>query len=119
MGLRERDVVDHFRRWLEADGWQVDLEVEWVDIIATRNGYTLVAEAKGATTSAGLDVDTGFGQLLRRMRDDDSTAYAIVVPRGAVRAALRVPEHVLVKLNTSVFSVDDDGTVRLEGGVAL
>jgi hypothetical protein len=119
LGLPERDVVDHFRRWLETDGWQVDLEVAWVDITATRDDQTLVAEAKGTTTSAGLDVDTAYGQLLRRMHDDDSTAYALVVPRGAVRAALRVPEHVLVKLSTSIFSVDDDGTVRLEGGVAL
>lgn len=119
MGLTERDVVDHFRRWLEDDGWQVDLEVEWVDITASRNDSTLVAEAKGTTTSAGLDVDTAYGQLLRRMRDDETTAYALVVPRGAVRAALRVPEHVLAKLGISVFSVDDDGTVRLEAGVAL
>ncbi|MEX2375452.1 MAG: hypothetical protein WD942_07690, partial [Dehalococcoidia bacterium] len=66
----------------------------------------------------GLDVDTAFGQLLRRMRGDDSTAYAIVVPRGAERAARRVPGHVLTKLRTAVFSVGDDGTVRLEGGVA-
>lgn len=117
--MPERDVVDHFRRWLETDGWQVDLEVAWVDITATRDDHTLVAEAKGTTTSAGLDVDTAYGQLLRRMRDDDSTAYALVVPRGAVRAALRVPRHVLAKLSTSIFSVDDDGTVRLEGGVAL
>ena len=117
--LQERDVVDHFRRWLETDGWQVDLEVEWVDVVATRDGCTLVAEAKGTTTSAGLDVDTAYGQLLRRMRDDYAVAYAIVVPRTAVQAALRVPEHVLAKLSTSVFSVDDDGTVRREGGVEL
>jgi glutamate mutase epsilon subunit len=90
-----------------------------VDITATRDDYTLVAEAKGTMTSAGLDVDTAYGQLLRRMPDDDSTAYAIVVPRGAVRAALRMAEHVLAKLSISVFSVEDDGTVRLEGGAAL
>lgn len=118
MGLREREVVHHFRRWLEADGWHVDLEVDWVDLIATRNDRILLVEAKGTTASAGLDVDTAFGQLLRRMRDDDAVAYAIVVPRGAVQAAVRVPEHVLAKLSTSVFSVDDDGTVRLEGGEA-
>lgn len=118
MGLPEREVVDHFRRWLEADGWQVELEVDWADITATRDDRSLVAEAKGTTTSAGLDLDTAFGQLLRRMRDEDSTAYAIVVPRGAVGAALRVPAHVLARLSISIFSVDVDGTVRLEGGAA-
>ena len=75
MGLGERDIVDHCRHWLAADGWHVELEVEWVDIISTRNDDTLVAEAKGTTTAAGLDVDTAFGQLLRRTRDDDSTTY--------------------------------------------
>lgn len=119
MGLPERDVVDHFRRWLEEDGWEVDLEIGWVDITATRHGRTLIAEAKGTTTAAGLDVDTGYGQLLRRMRDDDSTFYALVVPRGAIRAALRVPDPVLARLRISVFSVDDDGIIRLEGGVPL
>jgi hypothetical protein len=116
VGLREREVVDHFRCWLEAAGWEVDIEVDWADITAVRGDRTLIAEAKGTTASAGLDIDTAFGQLLRRMRDDDSTVYAIVIPRGSVRAALRVPSHVLTRLRVSVFSVGDDGTVRHEGG---
>lgn len=119
MGLREAQVVDYFVRWLEAEGWRVDLEVDWADIVAARDGRTFVAEAKGTTTSPGLDVDTAYGQLLRRMRDDESTTYAIVVPRGATRAALRVPDHVLGKLSASVYSVDEDGTVRLESGVPV
>lgn len=117
--LREAQVVSHFVRWLEAEGWNVSLEVDWADIVATRDGRTFVAEAKGTTTSPGLDVDTAYGQLLRRMRDDESTSYAIIIPRGAARAALRVPEHVLAKLIASVCSVDEDGTVRLERGAPL
>ncbi|MDP8931288.1 MAG: hypothetical protein M3O70_22635 [Actinomycetota bacterium] len=118
MELREAQVVDYFVRWLEAEGWRVDLEVDWADIVATRDGRTFVAEAKGTMTSPGLDVDTAYGQLLRRMRDDESTTYAIVVPRGATRAALRVPDRP-GKLSASVYSVDEDGTVRLESGVPL
>lgn len=119
MGLREAEVVDHFVRWLEAEDWDVDLEVDWADIVAIRDGGTVVAEAKGTTTSPGLDIDTAYGQLLRRMSDDQSTNYAIIVPREAVPAALRVPDHVLMKLSASVYSVDDDGTVRLERGAPL
>ena len=92
------------------------MEVGWADIVATRDGDTLFAEAKGTTASAGLDVDTAYGQLLRRMRDDEATSYAIIVPRKAVSSALRVPDHVLTKLSASVYSVDGDGTVRLERG---
>lgn len=52
----------------------------------------IYAEAKGRTTAPGLDVDTGYGQLLRRMPDEDqpATRYAIVVPTEALRAAERV-----------------------------
>lgn len=117
--MREAEVVDHFGRWLEAEGWQVDLEVNWVDVTATRDGRTLLAEAKGRTAAIGLDVDTAYGQLLRRMTDDPSTAYAVVVPSAATRAALRVPDHVLTTLRLSVFSVAEDGTVQLEAGVGL
>lgn len=119
MGLREAEVVDHFRRWLEADGWQVDLEVAWADVTATRGDRTLIAEVKGTTAAIGLDVDTAYGQLLRRMRDDALMAYAVVVPHEAARAALRVPDHVLAALHVSVFSVAEEGTVRLEGGQPL
>jgi hypothetical protein len=117
--MREAEVVGHFGRWLEAEGWHVDLEINWVDITATRGGGTLIAEAKGSTAAVGLDVDTAYGQLLRRMTDDPSTAYAIVVPSAATRAALRVPERVLNTLRLSVFSVAEDGTVQLEAGEGL
>lgn len=88
-------------------------------VSATRGTRTLIAEAKGTTSAIGLDVDTAYGQLLRRMSDDPTTVYAVVVPLAAVKAALRVPEHVLAALRLSVFSVAKDGTVRLEGGQAL
>ena len=42
------------------------------------------AEAKGWTWAIGLDVDTLYGQLLRRMKDPASGArYAVVVPIAA------------------------------------
>ena len=61
-----------------------------MDIIATRNDHTLVAEAKGTTTAAGLDVDTAFGQLLRRTRDDDSTTIRTSVSSRTVQRGHRV-----------------------------
>jgi hypothetical protein len=63
-------------------------EVEFVDMTATRDGETLYAEAKGRTSSVGLDVDTMYGLLLRRMRDESGAArYAVVVSSEAVTAA--------------------------------
>lgn len=56
-----------FAAWLSSQGWQVRRQVGYMDVVAERNGQRLVAEVKGRTGSPGLDVDTLFGQLLRRM----------------------------------------------------
>lgn len=53
--------------WLETDGWTITSELYFVDVIAERAGEKLYAEAKGRTTAPGLDIDTAYGQLLRRM----------------------------------------------------
>ena len=76
----------------------------------------MYAEAKGKTTSAGLDVDTLYGQLLRRMPDESTSArYAVVVPSAALAAALRVPAWVRKRLSISVNEVADDGAVTEHG----
>ena len=72
-----------FADWLRHDGWTVDTEVDFVDVSASRGGERLYAEAKGCTVAMGLDVDTMYGQLLRRMKDPASGArYAVVVTHG-------------------------------------
>lgn len=48
----EARVVDAFCRWLEAEGWQVTLEVDFVDVKAQRGADVLYAEAKGRTAAA-------------------------------------------------------------------
>jgi len=60
-----------FCAWLERERWSVEREVSFVAVLARRDGVTLYAEAKGRTTSLGLDVDSRYGQLLRRMTDSD------------------------------------------------
>jgi len=73
----------------------------------------LYAEAKGRTSEPGLDVDTLYGQLLRRMTDDNARVrYAVVVPTQATRAALRVPAKVRQNLRIDIYEVTDDDTVR-------
>lgn len=53
-----------------------------------------------------------YGQLLRRMPDDDPAArYAVVVPTVAVKAAMRVPAWVRERLRLDVYEVTDDGAV--------
>lgn len=109
----EARVVAAFRRHLEEEGWTVDAEVGFCDLVGVRDGSTLYVEAKGRTTSPGLDVDTMYGQLLRRMpvQDDPSARFAVVVPDVALQAVLRVPGRVREALRIDAYSVDADGAV--------
>lgn len=87
-------------------------EVDHADVVATREGVTLIAEAKGRTSSPGLDVDTLYGQLLRRMGAlSGDTRYALVVPEHLCRAVARVAEPVRDRLGIEVFLVSPDGKV--------
>jgi hypothetical protein len=111
-GGKESEVVQAFVTWLQGQGWGVDTEVAWADVVATPGAERLVAEAKGITSSPGLDIDTLYGQLLRRMTDLDGTTYAVVVPEKLVATASRVPLAVRSRLNIRLFGVAVDDSVR-------
>jgi hypothetical protein len=113
----EGRVVDAFCAWVEAHGWAIEREVSYVDVLATRNGRRIFAEAKGRTTSPGLDVDTMYGQLLRRVPGEaiGRDTFAVVLPDVAVRFAERVPAEVRQVLNIHIYGVAEDGTVRYVG----
>lgn len=111
--MTEAEVVSAFAAWLVIEGWSVWTEVDHVDVRAERDGVTLLAEAKGRTSSAGLDVDTAYGQLLRRMRPGvDELRYALVVPASARRAAERVRPEIRTILKIELYVVSDNGTVE-------
>lgn len=112
----EERVVAAFVAWLAAEGWDVQREVEGCDVVATRGGERLFAEAKGRTTSAGTDVDTMYGQLLRRMPEGavGRARFALVVPEQARWHVLRVPARVRALLGVEVYTVADDGSVTPE-----
>jgi hypothetical protein len=110
----EKRVIDAYVTWLERSNWTVRREVDFVDVYAERGDERLYAEAKGRTTSPGLDVDTLYGQLLRRMRDPEPGArYAVVVPTAALNAALRVPAWVRDRLSVDIYEVDNNARVHL------
>lgn len=110
----EERVITAFCNWLVEHGWDVEREVAFVDAVASRNGQMLYVEAKGRTSSPGLDVDTLYGQLLRRMPDttNDAVRFAVVLPETALKAALRVPARVRAMLAIDLFTVSEIGVVR-------
>jgi hypothetical protein len=110
----EARVLEAFCTYLTRDGWEVQREVQFVDVKATKGAATLYAEAKGRTEAMGLDVDTLYGQLLRRVPVEAADSIlGVVVPERAVAAALRVPEWVRTRLRVRVWAVSDEGEVRL------
>lgn len=115
--LREAAVTTAFCRYLKQPGWEARTATaqNYCDVIATRGGVTLYAEAKGHTNDPGTDADTLYGQLLRRMIQDASATirYAVVVPEGrALTSALRVPAPVRLRLGIEVYAVSADAQVR-------
>lgn len=114
----ERDVaVPAFRKWLEAQGWETEIETEFVDVVAHRRNATIYAEVKGRTKGRpGAGLDTLYGQLLRPMPAEEvadrNTRYAVVIPTGAEEAALRVPKRVRDLLRIDVYAVNDNGQVE-------
>jgi hypothetical protein len=109
----EDRVVRAFRTWLTEQGWRIVPPADpHTDVEAQRDGTRLLAEAKGHTSSPGLDADTAYGQLLRRMTDDSmDVRYAIVVPSSALWHALRVPQHVRAGLRIDVYEITENGEV--------
>ena len=106
--------VDAFCAYLRADGWDVDTGVKWADVLAQRDGQTIYAEVKGrAGPDTGTALDILYGQLLRRMDDEDATRvrYAVVVPDEAVAKAQRVPAWVRDRLHIDLYGVTAAGEV--------
>jgi hypothetical protein len=111
----EEEVQAAFVKYLEEGGWDVKTKNDdYTDVIACRGAEVLVAEVKGTTSSLGLDVDTAYGQLLRRMGDrPEGVRYALVVPDSARRFALRVSDKVRRRFGIEVWTVDEAGNVQL------
>ncbi|MDI6784253.1 MAG: hypothetical protein QME64_09205, partial [bacterium] len=78
------------------EGWSVKTEENYIDVFARKEDKLLYAEAKGRTAAIGLDVDTLYGQLLRRMPNNEAgkAIFAVIVPEEGRSAALRVPKNV-------------------------
>jgi hypothetical protein len=109
----EARIVDAFCAWLSSEGWSVEREVRYIDVVAERGDERLIAEAKGGGSNIGIDVDMAYGQLLRRMTDDEArTRFALVVPDEGAAPVLRVPARVRELLRIEVYAVSSGGRVR-------
>ncbi|MEY9931111.1 hypothetical protein ABH926_005758 [Catenulispora sp. GP43] len=119
----EATVVEVFSAWLAERGWtltKLPAHGNHPDIEARHpDGRRLVGEAKGFSRDSGTDLDTGYGQLLRRMKDEADTIYVLVVAKTVVRFAQRVPSEVRSRLGIALYTVDAQGKVEHVDGPAL
>lgn len=116
----EARIVRVFSEWLEADGWRVETEKDYIDLVAERGEEKILAEVKGRTANRpGGGVDSLYGQLLRRMPPkevgEETTRFAVVVPTNAKAAAPRVPKRVRSALRIDIYTVSDDDQVQMLG----
>jgi hypothetical protein len=113
--MKEAQVQAAFVEYLIERGWEVTTDnVDHTDVVAHRGDDLLLAEVKGTTSSAGVDVDTAYGQLLRRMREwPETVQYALVVPESARKSALRVSDKLRRLLGIELWVVDEVGNVQL------
>jgi hypothetical protein len=110
----EARIVDAFCVWLSDHDWEVEREVAFCDVRAVRGDQVMYAEAKGRTAATGLDIDTMYGQLLRRMPAEavGKAEFAVVVPTSALSAALRVPVRIRELLGIEIYAVDEQDAVE-------
>jgi hypothetical protein len=91
--MDEARVVQAFRRALEAEGWKVATEV---DFVSTSRPGLLVWPSQGARARC-----------------------AVVVPDTALTAARKVPTWVRSRLGIDVYAVHEDDRVERYGSTAL
>ena len=65
----EAKVVAAFGDWLRCAGWDVHTEVDYVDVVAERDGERLLCEAKGTSSVVGLDVDLAYRAIPRSLTE--------------------------------------------------
>lgn len=90
-------------------------DVQHVDLVCINvKNERWVIEAKGETSSIGVDFNTGLGQIIKRM-DDSISNYAVAVPNISkfIYQINQVPNRVCKLLNLHWILVDEDGTIEI------
>ncbi|SHL55523.1 hypothetical protein SAMN02745136_05167 [Anaerocolumna jejuensis DSM 15929] len=85
-----------------------------VDLIAEKENEKWIIEAKGLTSSVGVDFNTCLGQLIKSMKDS-KTIYAIAVPKidSYKRQCEMISDYFRKLVGLHILVVDRTGNVSL------
>lgn len=85
-----------------------------VDLIAEKENERWIIEAKGLTSSVGVDFNTCLGQLIKSMKDS-KTIYAIAVPKidSYKRHCEMISDYFRKLVGLHISVVDRTGNVSL------
>jgi hypothetical protein len=89
----EERVVDAFCAWLEDAGWTVTRDVDFVDVVPSKDGQKLYAEAKGRTGGNGPGCGHDWAPDLEDIQEPGGRDLKKSVRRQS-HVALRWPELV-------------------------
>ncbi|PPK77524.1 hypothetical protein BXY41_11663 [Lacrimispora xylanisolvens] len=94
-------------------GYEIDT-LNQVDLIARKNDECWIVEAKGITSSVGLDFNTCLGQLIKSMKNDLSI-YSIAVPKHIKykRQCKLIPDYFRQLIKLHILLIDEKGDVTI------
>ena len=83
-----------------------------IDLIAKRGNECWIVEAKGMTSSVGVDFNTCLGQIIKRMNTSDAT-YAIAIPKHEKykKQCIQLSPYVRKLLGLHILLVDMYGDI--------
>lgn len=111
----EAFVQKSVERYFKNQGFSILEKIPYLDVHAKKEDEEWRVECKGKTSVIGLDLDTGIGQILRRMNDENAN-YAVAIPDipGFRNATARLPKRVRRILNLHWIWVKENGEVEIE-----
>ena len=102
-------------KYFKDRGYRI-IQEGYTDLVCVyeETGRKWVVEAKGKTTSIGLDFRTGLGQLVQRMNNPEIN-YAIAVPKidQFINQCSQLSKWVRTSLNIHLLFIDDQGKVQI------
>lgn len=118
----EDNVQSILTNYLRKQGYEINTRVPcpsgYIDLVATKGGQSIIVEVKGEDqggyTSAEMNFQMGFGQIISRMIDPKARyALAIPITNHYLRVLRKYRDSFgLMRLDCSFFLIHEDGDVE-------